>query len=93
MNCTLTQGEDVDPEFVNTIEQCTLELPAGRPEGCEIQITYSYDANERMQCVYKDVQTGRSKKIELESRDKADAGAKQPAAADIDEAGLDDLVI
>ena len=90
VHCTLTQGEDVDAEFVNVIRECDLELPPDRPESCEIQITYSYDANERMSCVYKDVLSGRTQRIELER--------EQPPAAeapkvDFDEAGLDDLVI
>ena len=41
-----------------------LELPAGRPAGQEIQVTYSYDVNQTMKCSFVDVATGR--KIEVE---------------------------
>jgi len=40
-------------------------LPAGRPEGQEIQITYSYDENQMMECSFKDVETERVTKIEI----------------------------
>ena len=67
IHCTITQGEDLDPEFVNVITEGFMKLPAGRPRGCEILITYSYDANGRMSCEFKDVLTGRIQCFNLDS--------------------------
>jgi len=35
-----------------------MELPPDRPAGQEIQITYSYDDNQIMNAVFKDVSSG-----------------------------------
>ncbi len=66
VSCQITQGEDEDPSFVNVIAEGELELPSGRPSGCEIRVTYRYDANGRMSCTYLDVLTGISKDFDLD---------------------------
>lgn len=58
VDCTVTQGEDLDPEFVNLLCREIMSLPDGRPAGCPIEVTYSYDANGVMKFIFKDVQSG-----------------------------------
>ncbi len=60
----ITQGEDSDPKFVNEIAVGRFELPPNRPAHCPIKVTYSYDVNQRMSCVFEDMDTG--KKLEVE---------------------------
>ena len=47
----ITQGEDTDPNYVDVIGKITLEVPPGRPAGCEVTVTYSYDENQRIRAV------------------------------------------
>lgn len=67
INCRITEATspESDPRFVNIIGEEDLTLPAGRPEGQEIKITYSYDDNQMMKCFFEDVSTGRVTKMEL----------------------------
>lgn len=64
----ITQGEDEDPEFVNVITEGFMQLPPGRQRGCAIEVTYSYDANGRMSCTFKDVLSGRTQNFSLDTR-------------------------
>jgi molecular chaperone DnaK len=41
----------------------TLDVPAGRPKGCEIAVTFSYDENQRVRALVVDKQSGRSKEV------------------------------
>tara|TARA_B110000211_G_scaffold89657_2_gene104768 strand:- start:6993 stop:8486 length:1494 start_codon:yes stop_codon:yes gene_type:complete len=67
ISCKVTQctAPESDPRFVNIIWEGDLSLPADRPEGQEIQITYSYDDNQMMKCSFKDMETGRETQIEI----------------------------
>jgi len=56
---TITQGEDTDPAYVNRIATHSLELPPDRPAEQPIKVTYSYDLNQRMQCRFEDIESGR----------------------------------
>ena len=56
---TVTQGEDTAVEYVNKISTHKFKLPADRPAGCPVKVTYGYDANQRMHCRFEDVQSGR----------------------------------
>ncbi len=56
---TITQGEDTDPAYVNRIATHSLDLPPDRPAERPIQVTYSYDLNQRMHCAFQDVESGR----------------------------------
>lgn len=64
----ITQGEDEDPRFVDVIGRLTLEVPPGRPKGCEVEVTFSYDANQRVQARVSDRQSGRSKEVAVSYR-------------------------
>ncbi len=87
IDCSVTQGEDPDPEFVNILIDESLELPEGRPPGCPIEVTYSYDVNGQMNFEFKDVETGKIKTLES-----ADALRAQQLVEEV-EADFDDLEI
>jgi len=59
----ITQGEDPDAKYVDVIGRITLDVPAGRPKGCEIAVTFSYDENQRVRALIVDKQSGRSKEV------------------------------
>jgi len=59
----ITQGEDSDPRYVDIIGRVTLEVPPGRPAGCEINVTYSYDENQCVRASVLDRETGLRKEI------------------------------
>ncbi|MBE0536577.1 MAG: Hsp70 family protein [Phycisphaerae bacterium] len=56
---TITQGEDKDPDYVNKIATEVFELPPDRPANRPINVTYSYDLNQRMHCRFEDEDSGR----------------------------------
>ena len=87
IDCSVTQGEDTDPEFVKILLNESMELPSGRPAGCPIEVTYSYDANGVMKFEFKDVDSGRVKVLESK-----DAQRAQQHIEEI-EADFDDLEI
>ena len=37
----ITQGEDMDPKYVDVIGRISFEVPPNRPAGCEITVTYA----------------------------------------------------
>jgi len=55
----VTQGEDANPQYVNCIGTYRFELPPDRPAEQPIQVTYSYDLNQRMHCMFEDKGSGR----------------------------------
>lgn len=61
----ITQGDDDDPRYVDVIGKITLEVPPGRPAGCEITVTYSYDENQRVRALVRDQSSGRSKEVAI----------------------------
>lgn len=62
----ITQGEDDDPHYVDVIGRISLKVPEGRPAGCKVDVTYSYDENQRVQARVTDTETGISKEIQIE---------------------------
>ena len=67
INCRITESKapETDPRFVKVIHEEEMELPPDRPAGQEIQITYSYDDNQIMNAVFKDVSSGTETAISL----------------------------
>lgn len=65
IDLSITQGEDTDPDFVDKIHEETMDLPSNRPEGQPIEITYTYDENQMMKCIFEDINTGTKKDISL----------------------------
>ena len=63
---TITQGEGEDKDFVETLYEGKLAgLPPGRPANRPIEVTYSYDENQRMHCAFKDVESGVIREVDL----------------------------
>ena len=67
LKMTVTQGESKDPFGVNILVEKIMELPDGRPAHQPIEITYSYDKNQRMKCVFYDVNANIREVIELDT--------------------------
>jgi len=92
IECQITQGEDLDPEFVNTLASEMMDLPPDRPANQEIAVTFSYDANGRMACDFHDLASGRRKHFDLDVRDgTGDRASSGPNFGDIDFSDLDIL--
>ena len=81
---TITQGEDVDPAYVNRIATHSLDLPPDRPAERPIQVTYSYDLNQRMHCAFQDVESGRLLELDfsLEDNGNAETEGQEAVAAE-----------
>jgi molecular chaperone DnaK len=62
---TITQGEDTEVAYVNKIATHKFKLPPDRSAGCPVQVTYSYDVNQRMHCKFEDVDSGRILEVDL----------------------------
>jgi len=62
----ITQGEDLDPRYVDIVGKISLEVPPNRPAGCEVTVTYSYDENQRVKATIHDEESGTSKNIDIE---------------------------
>ncbi len=65
LEVVITQGEDSDITYVNTIAKYIFELPPGRPSECPIKVTYSYDVNQRMHCKFEDLESHRVLEVDL----------------------------
>ena len=66
VDCSVTECSvnETDLRFVTVRnERQQLDLPPGRPAGQEIEVTFSYDANQIMRCFFIDVET--QKKCEV----------------------------
>lgn len=61
----VTQGEDVNPKYVNCIGTQRFELPPDRPAEQPIKVTYRYDLNQRMQCTFEDKESGRVLEVDF----------------------------
>jgi len=62
---TITQGEDTAVEYVNKIATHKFKLPPDRPAERPIQVTYSYDVNQRMHCKFEDVESNAVLEVDL----------------------------
>jgi molecular chaperone DnaK len=61
----ITQGEDEDPRYVDVIGKIVLEVPPGRPAGCEITVSYSYDENQRVRASVRDELTATTREVQV----------------------------
>ncbi len=73
----VTQGEDDDPRYVDVIGRLTLKVPPGRPAGCEVTVTYSYDENQRVRASVLDHLSGQSTEVEIEYHGRGVLSEKQ----------------
>lgn len=64
----ITQGDDPDPKYIDVIGKIALRVPPGRPAGCRVTVTYSYDENQRVQAQVYDEESGLRKNIDIEFR-------------------------
>jgi len=73
--CKLTESSapETDPKFVKIIWEGELELPSGRPANQQIDITYSYNENQTMECSFVDVASGRKLTVDMEMASTSDA--------------------
>jgi len=78
LKITEARAPETDLSFVNVIWEGELELPPGRPAHQPIEVTYSYDSNQTMHAVFKDVQSGRLQEIKI------DLGSASSTSIDID---------
>ena len=65
IKCSVTQseGEEKEIDFVEIKAEKEMSLGKGRKEGEPIRVTYSYDTDGKMHCVFEDV--NKKKKVEL----------------------------
>lgn len=67
---TMSKSPETDPRFVKKVWEGDLELPAGRPAGQQIDVTFGFDENQNMTARFKDVATGKTTSIDLHELDK-----------------------
>ena len=66
LNVTESGIEETDPRSVDMVWSDKLVgLPAGRPRGRQIDITFSYDENQIMHCSFVDVESGKKREVSL----------------------------
>ena len=65
VDISVTQGEGIDKDFVDIIGKYNMQLQPNRPAGQELKFTYKYDANQRMHCIFEDVEAGQIKEIDM----------------------------
>jgi molecular chaperone DnaK len=67
IDCRVTQSnaEEFDPQFVKVVWEGEMELPPGRPEGMPVEVTYSYDKNNQMHVLFKDVDSGKTLEADI----------------------------
>ena len=66
---TESRAPETDPNFVSIVKEDYLKLPSGRPAGQEIQVTYSFDDNQKNHCEFVDVETGEKTIVEINKTD------------------------
>ena len=57
--------DETDPDFARKIWEGELEVPEGRPAGQKIEVTFSYDENQVMKCLFLDVSSNKKTEIDL----------------------------
>ena len=67
---TQCTAPEENPEFVDKIAETELSgLPAGRPPGQEVKVTFSYNKNKMMECEFQDVASGIKQTLEIKPDD------------------------
>ena len=73
----VTQGEDDELRYVDLIGKITLQVPAGRPAGCQVKVTYSYDENQRVKATVLDEESGQAKEVAIDYKGRGVLDDKQ----------------
>ncbi|SVD60986.1 uncharacterized protein METZ01_LOCUS413840, partial [marine metagenome] len=68
VECEVTESTspETDPKFVKVIWEGELKLPDGRPANQQIDITFSFNDNQIMECSFLDVASGNDLPVDLE---------------------------
>ncbi len=77
VDCVVTQSStrESDPDFVRTIWSGELgPLPPNRPSHQQIDVHFSYDTNQVMQCSFVDVESGIKQEVALGMSESPSAG-------------------
>jgi len=85
----VTQGESSDPDLVAKIATGKLQLPDGLPEGTPIDVTYSYDKDQRMKCVFEHKESRKKLVIDLD----IESGTSTSETVEDQQAKIEDLII
>ena len=74
IDCSVTQseGEERDVEFVHVIANEPLELRKGAKQGDPFKVTYSYDTNGNMHCVFEEVKSKKKQELNLKPKTSKD---------------------
>ncbi len=77
-NCTITESRlpETDPRFANILWEGELPLPAGRPKGQKIEVTFRYTENQIIHCSFKDVESGRVEEVNTSMGGKSNEGSE-----------------
>jgi len=66
VDISVYQGEDLEsPESNRKIYDGVMKVPGNRPKGQPFDITYIYDENQMMKCIFLDVNSGKKEEIDL----------------------------
>ncbi len=74
IEASVTQGESEDVNFVDVITKQEMELPPNRPQGQELEFTYNYDTNQRMHCIFKDIESGKIEETDIHLGEQTSSG-------------------
>ena len=57
-----------DADIANVVAFGSLQLPSGRPAEKPVIVTYSYDADQRMHCVFEDEESGKKLVLDIDTQ-------------------------
>jgi len=60
--------ESTDPDLVNVVAVGHLNLPPNREANKPVKVSYSYDTNQRMHCVFEDVESGKKLEMDIDTQ-------------------------
>ena len=69
INCKVTQASDndaVDPDLVTILHKGQMKLPPNLPANEPIEVTFSYDKNQRMNCVFLHKASGEKHHVKID---------------------------
>ena len=68
VDASITQGEETDPDLVSVVSNQTFRLPPNTPQGSVIRVTYSYDKDQRMDCTFLHVDSGKKVCLQVDTK-------------------------
>jgi molecular chaperone DnaK len=73
IDASITQGEEIDPDLVTVIANQEFALPPNTPAGSVIRVTYSYDKDQRMDCEFLHVDSGKRICLQVDTKEANDS--------------------